>query len=216
MKYTHILFDLDGTITEPFEGITKALCYSLEKFGIEVKDRNELRVCIGPPLWDTYTELFGLSAEDTNKAIEYYREYYDVGGFSDCLIYDGIEEMLKKLSESPSKVVLATSKPEKMAKVVLNHFGISKYFDHICGASMDESRSKKADVIAYALKTSGADKDSRCIMIGDRKFDINGAAENDIPAIGVTYGYGDRAELERAGAVMIFDDTYSLCEHLMS
>ena len=214
MKYEYILFDLDGTITEPFEGITKALCYSLEKFGITVKDRNDLRICIGPPLWDTYTEIFGLSEEDAELAIKYYREYYDVGGFRDCLVYSGIEEMLKKLQASPCKVSLATSKPEKMAKLVLEHFGLDKYFDFICGASMDKSRSSKSSVVAYALKTAGVTDKNKCIMVGDRKFDVEGARENGISTLGVTYGYGDREELEKAGAKEIFDDAFSLCAFL--
>lgn len=214
MRYDYIFFDLDGTITEPFEGITKALCYSLEKFGINVEDRNSLKICIGPPLWDTYTEIFGLSDEDANKATDYYREYYDAGGAYDCLIYDGIEEMLKKLHNSPCKVVLATSKPEKMARVVLAHFGLDKYFDFICGASMDKSRSSKTSVVAYALETAGVNDKTRCIMVGDRKFDVEGARENGLSTIGVTYGYGDRGELEKAGAKEIFDDAFSLCDFL--
>jgi phosphoglycolate phosphatase len=214
MRYECIFFDLDGTITEPFEGITKALCYSLEKFGIKVEDRNTLKVCIGPPLWDTYTEMFGLSEDDARKAVEYYREYYDVGGFRDCLVYNGIEEMLKKLSDSPCKVALATSKPEKMAKLVLENFGLDKYFDFICGASMDQSRSSKASVVAYALKTAGITDKKRCVMVGDRKFDVEGARENGLSTIGVTYGYGDRLELETAGAKEIFDDAFSLCDFL--
>ena len=216
MRYDYILFDLDGTITEPFEGITKALSYSLEKFGIKIEDRNSLRVCIGPPLWDTYTEMFGLSDADADKATDYYREYYDNGGAFDCLIYDGIEDMLKRLHESPCKVLLATSKPEVMANVVLSHFGLDKYFDIICGASLDRSRSSKASVVKYALERAGVTDKSRCIMIGDRKFDVEGARENGLSTLGITHGYGDRAELEGAGAIQIFDDTYSLCEFLLN
>lgn len=216
MKYSHVLFDLDGTITEPFEGITKALQYALGKFGIKISDRNELRICIGPPLYDSFRDFYGLSGNDILLAVDYYREYYDPKGVYDCTLYDGIEQMLKKLSESPCKVILATSKPEKMARVVLEHFGLDKYFDHICGASMDESRSRKADVISYALEKAGVSDKSSCIMIGDRKFDIEGAAENGLDAIGVTFGYGGRDELEKAGAKMIFDDAFSLCDHLMN
>ncbi len=215
MRYSHILFDLDGTITEPFEGITKALQYSLSKFGIEIFDRNELRICIGPPLYDSFRDFYGLSKEDADRAVKYYREYYDPIGVYDCGVYDGIEEMLKKLSESPCKVIVATSKPEKMARVVLEYFGLDKYFDHICGASLDESRSKKADVISYALETAGVSDKRSCIMIGDRKFDIEGASENGLDAIGVTFGYGNRTELKKAGALLIFDDAFSLCDHLL-
>ncbi len=215
MKYTHILFDLDGTITEPFEGISKSICYALGKFGIEVHDKNDLRSFIGPPLFDSFRNSYGMSHEDANRAVDYYREYYLSGGIYECGIYGGIEELLRKLSEKPCKVILATSKPESMARMILEHFGLSKYFDHICGASLDESRCKKADVIAYALKSAEISDKSSCIMIGDTKFDIEGAAKNGLSAIGVTFGYGKREELENAGSILIFDDAFALSEHLL-
>ena len=124
--------------------------------------------------------------------------------------------MLKKLHESPCKVILATSKPEPMAIRVLEHFGLDKYFDHICGASLDESRTKKELVVAYALESAGVTDKSRAIMIGDRKFDVEGASANGISTIGVTYGHGGRKELEESGAIMTFDDASSLTDYLLS
>ncbi|MBQ5602626.1 MAG: HAD hydrolase-like protein [Clostridia bacterium] len=216
MKYSHVLFDLDGTITEPFEGITKAVQYSLRKFGIEVDDLNELRSFIGPPLFESFRNFYGMSKEESVKAVEYYREYYVPTGIYECSVYPGVEEMLKKLSESPCKVILATSKPEPMAITVLSHFGLDKYFDLICGATLDESRTKKELVVAYALENTNVQDKSSAIMIGDRKFDVEGAAACGISTIGVTYGHGGLKELEEAGAIMTFDDAFSLTDYLLS
>ncbi len=216
MKYSHILFDLDGTITEPFEGITKAVQYSLKKFGIEVEDLNELRSFIGPPLFESFRNFYGMSKEESVKAVQYYREYYVPKGIFECSVYPGIEEMLKRLHESPCKVILATSKPEPMAIRVLEHFGLDKYFDLICGATLDESRTKKELVVAYALENLNVTDKSSVIMVGDRKFDVEGAAANEISTIGVTYGHGSQEELEKAGAVMTFNDAFSLTNYLLS
>ena len=216
MKYSHVLFDLDGTITEPFEGITKAVQYALKKFGIKVEDLNELRHFIGPPLFESFRNSYGMTQEESVTAVKYYREYYVPTGIYECSLYPGIEEMLKKLYESPCKVILATSKPEPMAIKVLEHFGLDKYFDLICGASLDESRAKKELVVAYALESANITDKNTAIMIGDRKFDVEGAAANGISAIGVTFGHGGRDELEEAGAIMTFDDAYSLTDYLLS
>lgn len=216
MKYSHILFDLDGTITEPFEGITKSVRYALNKFGIEVDDLSKLRPFIGPPLSESFQEFYKLSYEDSLKAIDYYREYYVPYGMYECSVYPGIEEMLKKLHESPCKVILATSKPEPMAIKVLEHFGFDKYFDIMCGASLDESLAKKSIVVATAVRLAGITDKSTAIMIGDRKYDVEGAAVNGLSTIGVTFGHGGREELEKAGAIMTFDDAFSLCDYLLS
>ena len=216
MKYSHVLFDLDGTITEPFEGITKAVQYSLRKFGIEVDNLNELRSFIGPPLFESFRNFYKMSKEESVKAVEFYREYYVPTGIYECSVYPGVEEMLKKLSESPCKVILATSKPEPMAITVLSHFGLDKYFDLICGATLDESRTKKELVVAYALENTNVQDKSSAIMIGDRKFDVEGAAACGISTIGVTYGHGGLKELEEAGAIMTFDDAFSLTDYLLS
>ncbi len=215
MKYSHILFDLDGTITEPFEGITKAIQYSLLKFGITVDDRETLRAFIGPPLFESFRNIYGMTNEESVRAVEYYREYYVPTGIYECYIFEGIENMLKKLSENGLSVILATSKPEKMAKTVLTHFGLDKYFSHICGASLDESRSKKSDVIAYALECAGNPDKNDCIMVGDRCFDIEGAHINGLSALGANFGNDNRDELEKSGAVATFDSADELCEYLM-
>ncbi|MBQ8764137.1 MAG: HAD family hydrolase [Clostridia bacterium] len=197
--YNTVLFDLDGTLTDPGQGITNSVAHALKKFGIEVEDKKELYKFIGPPLHDSFMKYYGFSDEEAEKAIVYYREYFrDIGIFENA-VYDGIENLLKGIKASGRKIILATSKPEEFAVRILVHFGLDKYFDCMAGATMDTSRSKKGDVIAYALKESGC-KAEDAVMIGDRLHDILGAKENGLDSIGVLFGYGDREELENAGA----------------
>lgn len=203
MSYDYLLFDLDGTLTDPGEGITNSVAYALRKQGIEVTDRKELYCFIGPPLSESFSRFFGFSMEESLRCVEYYREYYRDKGIFENLLYDGIPELLATLKSRGKKIILATSKPELFAKQILDHFGLTEYFDHICGASMDESRNKKAAVIEYALETAKLDDLARAVMIGDREHDINGARLNGLDSIGVLFGYGDRPELEAAGATHI-------------
>lgn len=203
MSYDYLLFDLDGTLTDPGEGITNSVAYALRKQGIEVTDKKELYCFIGPPLSESFSRFFGFSMEESLRCVEYYREYYRDKGIFENLLYDGIPELLATLKSRGKKIILATSKPELFAKQILDHFGLTEYFDHICGASMDESRNKKADVIEYALETAKLDDLARAVMIGDREHDINGARLNGLDSIGVLFGYGDRPELEAAGATYI-------------
>ena len=203
MSYDYLLFDLDGTLTDPGEGITNSVAYALRKQGIEVTDKKELYCFIGPPLSESFSRFFGFSMEESLRCVEYYREYYRDKGIFENLLYDGIPELLATLKSRGKKIILATSKPELFAKQILDHFGLTEYFDHICGASMDESRNKKAAVIEYALETAKLDDLARAVMIGDREHDINGAGLNGLDSIGVLFGYGDRPELEAAGATYI-------------
>ena len=197
--YNTVLFDLDGTLTDPGQGITNSVAYSLKKFGIEVEDKKELYKFIGPPLHDSFMKYYGFSDEEAETAIVYYREYFRDTGIFENEVYDGIEKMLGEIKTSGRKIVLATSKPEEFAKRILIHFGLDKYFDFTAGATMDTSRSKKGDVIAYALRESGCSSEN-AVMVGDRLHDILGAKENGLDSIGVLFGYGSREELESAGA----------------
>ena len=205
MSYDYLLFDLDGTLTDPGEGITNSVAHALKKWGIEVEDKKELYCFIGPPLSYSFSKFYGFSDEDSLKCVAYYREYYSVKGIFENKVYDGIRELLAKLKACGKKILLATSKPEFYAKQILEHFGLTEYFDFICGASMDESRNKKADVIKYALETANIKNTASAVMIGDREQDITGAKLNGLDSIGVLYGYGDRPELEAAGATYIAD-----------
>ena len=201
--YDIILFDLDGTLTDPGIGITNSVAHALAHWNIEVKDRAELYKFIGPPLSDSFMRYYGFSEEDAIHAIAVYREYFSVKGLYENEVYPGIPELLSALKTAGKTVVLATSKPEGFAMEILRHFGLYDYFDIIAGASMDESRNKKADVIAYAISQMKNPDLSRMIMIGDREHDILGAKQIGIDSIGVLYGYGDRAEHEKAGATYI-------------
>ncbi len=200
--YKTVLFDLDGTLTDPGVGITNSVAYALKKYGIEVQDRKSLYSFIGPPLNDSFKRYYGFSDEKAMEAIMYYREYFADRGIFENEVYDGVRQLLERIKASGRKIVLATSKPEKFAERILEHFELTEYFDAVAGASMDEKRNKKGDVIKYALEKSGLSAED-AIMVGDREHDVFGAGENGIDTIGVLYGYGSREELEKAGAVRI-------------
>lgn len=201
--FKYILFDLDGTITDPGEGITNSVAYSLKTYGIEVADKKELYTFIGPPLYASFMKYYGFSEEQSIEAVARYREYYSDKGVFECTLYDGIERLLARLSAEGKKIILATSKPELFAVKILAHFGIDKYFYHVAGATMDGHRIEKADVIEYAFKNLGITDRENAVMIGDREYDIIGAKQCGISSIGVTYGYGSREELQNAGAELL-------------
>ena len=215
MKYETILFDLDGTITDPGLGITSAVAYSLDYFGNKYDSLKALELFIGPPLREQFMEYCGVDREKGEEYVAKYREYYAVKGIYENKVYTGIEEMLKKIKLAGKRVVLATSKPEKFALIVLEHFGLRQYFDFVAGALMSNSRTKKDEVIAYALENIGEYNLQSTIMVGDRMHDVEGAAKFSIPAIGVTYGYGSRQELNDAGAKLIVDTVEELTEELL-
>lgn len=201
--YHTILFDLDGTLTDPGEGITNSVAYALEKWNIHVENRTDLYPFIGPPLKDSFMDFYSFSEEQAEQAVACYREYFQDRGIFENVVYEGVEEMLKTLKASGRKIILATSKPEEFAVRILEHFHLAAYFDFIGGASMDGTRVKKADVISYALKEGKVTDLSGAVMIGDRKHDILGAVQAGLDSIGVLYGYGDEAELREAGALYL-------------
>lgn len=201
--YNTVLFDLDGTLTDPGLGITNSVMYALKKWNIEVEDRTSLYPFIGPPLTYSFQTFYGFSAEQSEKAVEYYREYFREKGMLENEVYEGIEEMLRTLKAAGKSLIVATSKPEAFAVKILEHFGLARYFELIAGATMDAGRNKKGDVIAYALKSCGITDLSDVVMVGDREHDVQGAKENGLDSIGVLFGYGSREELEKAGATQI-------------
>lgn len=200
--YEYVLFDLDGTLTDPGIGITNAVIYALNKFSIRVEDRTELYRFIGPPLLDSFQQFYGFSLTESREAIQYYREYYAEKGLLENRVYDGIPELLRSLKKSGRKLLVATSKPEVYAVQILEHFGLLPYFDLAAGASLDESRNRKEDVIRYALQKINGDP-AQAVMVGDRVHDVEGAKANGLPVIGVLYGYGSEEELVGAGADLI-------------
>lgn len=201
--FENILFDLDGTLTDPGVGITNSVIYALKHWNIEVKDRSELYCFIGPPLMDSFQKYYGFSKEDSERALKLYREYFSEKGLYENQLYPDTISLLKELKNAGKKIIIATSKPEKYAVKILENFGIYRFFHFVAGATMDESRNKKEDVIAFALKECNLSDNKKTVMIGDRNHDILGAKKNLIPSIGVLYGYGDLKELTDAGADFI-------------
>lgn len=212
--YKYILFDLDGTLTDPGIGITNSVMYALKKFNIEVADRASLYKFIGPPLLDSFENYYGMSKEESQQALQYYREYFKPQGLYENEVYDGIEQVLMTLKEQGKTLIVATSKPEEFAIEILKHFHLDQYFDFIAGATMDEKRVRKADVIAYALESCGITELASAIMVGDREHDVLGAKQVGLDSIGVLYGYGDYKELKNAGATYIAEKPVNILQVL--
>jgi phosphoglycolate phosphatase len=177
--------------------------YALKKYGIEVKDKNELNKFIGPPLGDSFQKYYGFSSEEAKTAIEYYREYYTEKGIFENTLYDGIEALLKRIKDSGGIIILATSKPKIFAKRILKHFGMDRYFSYVIGSNLDGTMVKKYDIIKSAIESCQITDLSKAVMVGDRHYDIDGAKKSGIRSIGVLYGYGSRKELKEAGADFI-------------
>lgn len=212
--YNTLLFDLDGTLTDPGLGITNSAAHALRYWGIHVEDRSSLYRFIGPPLQDSFQSFYGFSEEDSKLAIDRFREYFRVKGIFENEVYDGVDHLLSTLKANGKTIILATSKPEEFAKTILNHFHLEQYFDFVAGASMDETRCKKADVIAHAIESFGITDLTDTVMIGDREHDILGAKQHGIDSIGVLYGYGNRVELEQAGAKYIAETVSDILQFI--
>lgn len=195
-----ILFDLDGTLTDSGEGIINCATLALNHFGLPVPGRETMRVFVGPPLDETFIR-FGVPADKTDEAIAVYRSRYTTVGKFENFPYPGVEKMLEKLRADGHRLFVATSKPESMSVEILEKFGLAEYFELICGATFDGTRSHKADVIAYLLQKAG--KQSQIVMVGDTAYDVIGAKAHNIPAIGVSWGYGKTEDMEAAGAEAI-------------
>jgi len=204
-NYKYIMFDLDGTITDPKIGITKSVAYALKYFGIEIDNLDTLRKFIGPPLKESFVEYYGFSEHDANLAVEKYREYFGVTGLYENTVYCGMEKLLQNLRNHKKILIVATSKPTVYAIKILEHFDLLKYFNFVAGSELNGDRTKKSEVIAYALEQNKIEDLTGVIMIGDREHDIIGAKKVSISSLGVLFGYGDRNELEKAGADFIAD-----------
>ena len=213
MKYTTILFDLDGTLTDPKIGITSAVQYALKHYGIIVDDLDLLEPFIGPPLTDSFQEFYGFTEKDSMDAIVVYREYFRDKGLFENEVYPGIPEMLKRLQTAGHTLIVATSKPTEFAERILVHFDLDQYFSFVGGSTFDGSRSLKVDVIAHVREEYGFDPIST-VMIGDRKHDLIGAKESNLPAIAVSYGYGSVKELQNENPLAIVSTVTELLHFL--
>jgi phosphoglycolate phosphatase-like HAD superfamily hydrolase len=200
-----LLFDLDGTITDPEIGITSAAQYAARKLGFDAPDRRAFLDFIGPPLRKSFAERFSLTPEQAETAVGYYREYYRPKGIFECELYPGIREALEKFDALGYRLGIATLKPEIFAVKVMEHFGLDKYFRFIAGSELDSSRDRKVDVIYRAMTNIDYAYPENTVMIGDRAYDMEAAVEVGIRRLGVTYGYGTEEELIRAGAEAVAD-----------
>lgn len=216
MTRKYILFDLDGTISNSAKGVLNGVLYALQKYGIDEEFEN-LYSFLGPPLFDEFKKRFNMSDDDANDAVKNYREYYSGTGVYENTAYDGIEEVFKALSDNGKTLILATSKPEKYAKIIMNEYGFTKYFTFIGGASLaDKTRNHKDAVIEYCLKECNITNPEECIMIGDREHDVIGAKKFGIETIGVSYGYGTEEELRQAGAKYIAKTSEEICDIILN
>ena len=214
MRYKYIFFDLDGTLTDPQEGITNCVKYSLESFGIHETDYSKLMRFIGPPLVYSFREYYGFDEEKARAAVIKYRERFADIGIFENRVYDGIEDVLQKLVDTAHVLVLATSKPKVFADRIMTKYRLRPYFKLICGSELDGTRDNKDEVIEYAIKQLQIPRE-QIIMVGDRKHDIIGAKKCGIASCGVRYGYAEPNELEDAGADYIAEDLTDLLEILM-
>ncbi len=211
-----VLLDLDGTLINSEEGITKCVQYALHSFGIEEPDLSKLRCFIGPPLSVMYKEKYHFTDEQAWEGTVKYRERFDVKGIFECELYDGVEEALKQLKSAGYIVALASSKPETACRRIVEHFHLTKYFDDIVGSTLDGSISSKGEVLEELYRRMpGVEKSGMC-LVGDTRFDAIGAKEFGIGCIGVSYGFGTREELEAAGASTVCDSLQDVVDYIKS
>lgn len=213
-KYSTILFDLDGTLTDSSPGIINSIIYALKKYDINVYDMTLLRKFLGPPLHESFEKFFGFDKEKSLQAVKYYREYFSTEGLLENEVYCDITDLLQNLKENGKTLIVATSKPQPFTDRIMEHFDLEKFFDFIAGSNMDTTRSKKAEVIEYALSECNIIDKLSVIMVGDRAEDMIGAQTVGIDSIGVEYGYGTFDELKNAGATYVVKDVKSLKEFL--
>jgi phosphoglycolate phosphatase len=208
--YDNILFDLDGTLTDPKEGITKSVQYALDKIGIHVADPDDLVNFIGPPLFESFRDFYGFDACLAQRAVEFYRERFAETGIFENRLYPGIAALLAALKDQGRGLFVATSKPTVFALRIIRHFGLETYFEGMVGSGLDGSRNSKAEVIAEVLAKYRFGAKDRTVMIGDRKHDLIGARACGIDSIGVAFGYGSLAELEECKPTYIAESIAEL------
>ena len=202
-KYEIIAFDLDGTLSDPAEGLISSFEYTMKKLSLSYESRESLKRFIGPPLYDEWRRCFSFTETEADRAIAVFREYYSVYGWWDNRIYPGVVELLSAIKDSGKKIILATSKPEVFARKILKRFDIERYFDFISGACGEKVRDKKHEVLEYALASLGEINRNNVILVGDRKYDAEGARLCKVDSLGVLYGHGSCEEIAEAGFTYI-------------
>ena len=213
--YTHILFDLDGTITDPAEGITTCVRHALHCQGIEEENYQNLCRMIGPPLAEGFRDFYDMDEEHAGQAVRDFRELFARIGVEKNIPYPGMKEALLRLRDAGKVLCVATSKPEPFARAIADRFGLAECFDFVGGASLDDTRTKKAAVIEYVLASVGSPKPEQVLMVGDRRHDVEGAAAFGIDCVGVLYGSGSREELTAAGACFLAEQPADIADYVL-
>ncbi len=214
--FQYCLFDLDGTLTDPKEGITKSVQYALHKSGIEEPDLDKLEPFIGPPLKDSFMEFYGMEPEEALQAIAWYRERFAPIGVFENQIFPGVSQMLETLKKKGIRLAVASSKPIGFVRQILAHFEIEKFFQVVVGSELDGTRGTKEEVVEEALQQLGVlsipqeERKILCAMVGDRKFDIQGAKAHGLTGVGVSFGYAGEGELEAEGADFVVNTVEEL------
>lgn len=214
-KYDVVAFDLDGTLTNPERGLVASFKYAFDKMKIPYGSPDELKRYIGPPLFEEWQRTLGISPEKSSEMLLVFREFYQTYGWWDNELYPGVPEMLAELRDRGKKIVLATSKPEIFAKKILDLFDISRYFDFVGGAASDKIRDKKHEVLSYSLNAIGCREMSECILVGDRKYDAEGAASLGVDSLGVLYGHGTKAEITAANFTYVAENVADIARLLI-
>ena len=212
--YSHILFDLDGTLTDPQEGIINSIQYALNRYGVK-RENHELLYFIGPPLHKSFQEIFE-TEEKAFEAVAVYREYYSVKGIFENYLYNGIPALLEDLTKNNKQLFVATSKPTIFAEQILHHFNIHHYFKAIIGSNLDGTRTEKKEIIQEIINQLPGINLSKLIMIGDRKFDMIGAKHFGIDTLAVTYGYGSTEELKHEKPTYIVNEVSDIKQLLLA
>lgn len=204
LEFENIFFDFDGTLMDTSAGVFKSFDIVVEHFGLNIPDKSVYNTMIGPPLYESFARVFGLSQEQIKEGVDVYRSYYQPKGIFECRLYDGVVELIETLRKAGKKIFVATSKPELYAKQLLERNKIDHLFDFVGGCDLAETRANKVDVINYVLDSAGLrGKEDSCVMIGDTHYDINGANATGLKSIGILWGFGKREKLVESGATWI-------------
>ena len=208
--YTTFLFDLDGTLTDPKEGIVNSVIYALRKMGIDEQDDKKLLSFIGPPIQHSFASIYSMDEKQVTEAVTYYREYFQDKGMFENHVYEYIPSVLEDLKNAGKRLFVATSKPTLFAKQILEYFQLAHYFEEIVGSNLDGTRIAKTDIIQHILHTYHDLEKGHVVMVGDREHDIIGARQAGIHSIGVLYGYGSKEELVTAKATHIIEEVENI------
>ncbi len=217
MKFENILFDLDGTIIKSDRGVTIGIERSLKAIGVDVGDKSTLLKFLGPPMYESYTKYYNITDEEYSKALDVFHDYYRSKGIFECEIYAGIEKTFARLKEAGAKLYVATSKPEREARRIIEHFNLEKYFDFIGGSDGDHGtdRCTKTAVMEYVLDKVNIQDKSKVLMVGDRFHDIEGAKNLGVSCLSVLYGYGNLKEFEKYKTDYIVESTEDIADFII-